>query len=366
MSDDHDIDGPPERPVPEERTAWPSPPTPPPVFVPPGESAPPRGEMPPPFGHQSADPPLDAAFAVDRRGADRWPAWYGLASFGIGLVGVWVIVGALALIYLGLGGSENDAAFLVVATILQGVVFAVAAVAVARWSGPVSAADFGLVRARFWPSLGKVAVVAVAYFVFLGLFASAVDLKPDDTPDQLGADEGMLGMVGFVFTAAIVAPLAEEFFFRGMVFRSLVNGLGVFWAALVSGALFGALHIDSLDNDRLLQIVPLAVLGVLFALLYAWSGTLYAAIALHATNNSLAVVAYAADHDSAFGVVIAAAAWALMMLVCVTGWRRTDPGAAQRSQGDRPVGPPTGPPMGPPAGPAEVHPPGPAGRPPAD
>ncbi len=240
-----------------------------------------------------------------------------------------VVVGIFAAVYTGSGGKAEDPAFLVIATILQGVIFAGAAVGMARMAGPVRAVDFGLRRARIGPTIGKIAAILAVYFVALTVYSELVHLTPDDSADKLGAGDGALGMLGFVVMAAIVAPVAEEFFFRGMVFRSLANGIGVAGGAIVSGLVFGAMHIDSLDQDRLLQVVPLALLGVLFALLYAWSGTLYSTIALHATNNSLAVIVYSSDHDSSLGLALGAGAWVLMMVVCLTGWHLTDRGAAE-------------------------------------
>ncbi|MBI4897878.1 MAG: CPBP family intramembrane metalloprotease [Actinobacteria bacterium] len=276
-------------------------------------------------------PPVPA-----KTGADGWPWWYSLASFGIGIVALLFVIGIFGAVYTGAGGDVEDPAFLVIATIVQGLIFAGAAIGMARMNGPVSAVDFGLRRARLGPTIGKIAAVLAIYFVALSVYSALVHLTPDDSADKLGAADGALGMIGFVVMAAMVAPVAEEFFFRGMVFRSLANGIGVAGGAIVSGLIFGAMHIDSLDHDRLLQVVPLALLGVLFAVLYAWSGTLYSTIALHATNNALAVIVYSSDHNSTLGLAMGAAAWVLMMAFCLTGWRLTDRGATGVEQPPRP------------------------------
>jgi membrane protease YdiL (CAAX protease family) len=131
-------------------------------------------------------------------------------------------------------------------------------------------------------------------------------------------------MFFFAILVAVLAPIAEEIFFRGMIFRAFKNGMGLWPAAIVSGLLFGALHIDALSSERLLQVVPLAVLGVSFALLYSWTGTLYSTIALHATNNAIAVAAYADKHHSDFGLALSGVLWLLMMLGCGFGYLITD------------------------------------------
>lgn len=364
VSDDHDHSGdqPPQNPPPAQQPPLPPPP---PAQQPPNQPLPPSfvlpgGEQPPaPWGPTPGEPPpwatppasgaysptqypqppdpfAPAAGATHHAaapqppvpppgGAENWPWWYGLATFGIGLIATLFVVGLLGAVYIGTGGKAEDPGFLIVATILQGLIFAGTAVGVARWSGPVRAIDFGLRRARLGPTIGKAAAILAIYFAVVTVYAELVHLKPDDSADKLGAGDGTLGMLGFVVMAAIIAPIAEEFFFRGMVFRSFVNGIGVVGGALASGLLFGAMHIDSVDQDRLLQIVPLALLGVLFAALYVWSGTLYSAIALHATNNALAVIVYANDHQSTLGIVLAVVAWTAMMAFCLVGWRLTDP-----------------------------------------
>ncbi len=280
-------------------------------------------------------------------GADAWPWYFGLLALVAGLFGAFFVIAVLSGIWAAGGGDINGPTFTVIATAAQAVVFVVTVFAIARSRGPVSFRDFGLVRAPFWPTVGKMVATILSYFVLLAIWNALVHLAPDNAPDKLGANTGTLGMLGFAVLVAVLAPISEEIFFRGMVFRAFANGAGVWAGAFFSGLLFGSLHIDSLSHDRLLQVVPLALLGMMFALLYAWSGTIYSTIALHATNNSLAVLIYANDHDSSFGVVLAIVLWVLMMLGCALGWRLTDNGA------DAPAAPQ------PPAPPARYPPPGP-------
>lgn len=234
-------------------------------------------------------------------------------------------LGVLGLIWqVGGGDPENDTWFTVLASAVQSVIFVFAAVVIARMSGSVSMRDFGLVRAPFGQALAKSIGIIVAYFILLFSFNQLVDIAPDDAPEILGADTGTFAMLAFAVLVIVFAPIGEELFYRGMVFRSLANGAGVWPGAIVSGVLFGVVHIDSADTDRLLQVALLSVFGVLLAVLYAWSRTLYAPIALHATNNSLAVIGFADKQDSAVGSGAAVALWLLMIALCIFGWRVTD------------------------------------------
>jgi uncharacterized protein len=80
----------------------------------------------------------------------------------------------------------------------------------------------------------------------------------------------------------VVAPLAEEFFFRGFFFTALRGSLGLWPSAVITGIVFGLIHF------KLEFLAPLAVLGFALCLLYAQTGSLLPCIALHALNNSLA------------------------------------------------------------------------------
>ncbi|MFT4048575.1 MAG: type II CAAX endopeptidase family protein [Solirubrobacterales bacterium] len=306
MNDDLSAAGPPPRYLPEFPIAGPPPVTPPP----PG--TPPPGEL-----EQQGEP------------ADRWTWWQAALAFFGGFFVSQVMVLLLGALWMLVSGMKfdalnDDSSFILVASALNELVFIAAAFWIARMTGPASLRDFGLRRSRFWPTVGKMAIVLFAYFLMLAIYNAIVNLAPDDAPDKLGAGDSNTHMLFFALLVAVLAPIAEEFFFRGFVFRALRNAMGVVAAAIVSGLLFGAMHIDSTSTDRLLQVIPLAVLGVSFALLYNWSGTLYAPIALHATNNAIAVAAYADKHNSDFGMVLAVVIWLGMMAFCALGWRFTD------------------------------------------
>lgn len=295
------------------------PPQPPPPFP---YAADQTAYVPPPVPPPPAPggPPLTV-----KTGADAWPWYYSLAAFLSGFLAAQMLIVVLFVFWeAGGGDADNDTWFLVLASAINSVVFVGAAVTIARLSGPVHARDFGLVRAPYWITVAKSFAVMVGYFILLATYNQLVNLTPDDAPEQLGADSGTLGMLGFAILVSVIAPIAEEIFYRGMVYRALSNGVGAVLAAIISGLLFGSVHIDSFASERLLQVVPLALLGILFALLYAWTGTLYAPIALHATNNALAVFAFANEQDSTFGMVLAGVLWILMIGVCTFGYKVTD------------------------------------------
>jgi membrane protease YdiL (CAAX protease family) len=103
------------------------------------------------------------------------------------------------------------------------------------------------------------------------------------SPDQV--DPCVRGM-WFALTGPVVvllAPLGEETFFRGFLYRGLRRRLSVWPAALVSGALFGLIHFQGWS---FLLIVPsLVMVGVGLALVFEYRQSLVASMTAHATFN---------------------------------------------------------------------------------
>jgi membrane protease YdiL (CAAX protease family) len=86
-----------------------------------------------------------------------------------------------------------------------------------------------------------------------------------------------------VLAVVILAPIAEEVFFRGVVFNAWLREGGRRWAYLGSSALFALIHISAV------ALVPLFVLGLALAWIYQRTGNLLAPIAMHATVNGISV-----------------------------------------------------------------------------
>ena len=89
--------------------------------------------------------------------------------------------------------------------------------------------------------------------------------------------------VAALLALVVVAPLCEETFFRGLLFRGLRARFGLGLAVAVSSILFSAAH------STLVQKGMTIFLGAYFAVLVHVSGSLWAGILAHASNN-LAVV----------------------------------------------------------------------------
>jgi membrane protease YdiL (CAAX protease family) len=105
-------------------------------------------------------------------------------------------------------------------------------------------------------------------------------------PPPVGPAEQAIAMVNpWLVTVAIVvfAPIAEELFFRGIVFNAWLREAGRIWAYVGSAALFAAIHL-SLES-----LLPIFLLGLALAWVYQRTGNLLAPITMHATVNGISV-----------------------------------------------------------------------------
>jgi membrane protease YdiL (CAAX protease family) len=142
-------------------------------------------------------------------------------------------------------------------------------------------------------ALGIAATFALAIlvaFVLEPLFRAVVD--HDVTPaEQVGTGITGWEAVAFVLAVVVVAPVVEEFFFRGLFYRTLRDRYGFWVGALGSAALFALLHSGAGDlaANVMLQIA-IGTFGVGLAAMYEWRGTLGANIAAHAAFNLVTVL----------------------------------------------------------------------------
>jgi membrane protease YdiL (CAAX protease family) len=94
-----------------------------------------------------------------------------------------------------------------------------------------------------------------------------------------------------LLVTAVAAPVCEELFFRGMLFRLLRRRMALWAAVLLSAVAFALAHASPLVSLALLP--TFAFMGIVLALLYDRTGRLTNSILLHAMNNAVVtVIAY--------------------------------------------------------------------------
>lgn len=221
-----------------------------------------------------------------------WPAWTAIAGLLGGLL-LAVIGGLLVdLPASALGAkitTEHTPAGIEIAdTFVQDVGFICAAVYLAQLGGRgASAWQFGLRRPTVgWRrAAGMLAALLVVFIVLTAFWSLAVNPGKEKILEQLGSNESTLLLLLSAGLTCVIAPICEEFLFRGFMFTALRNWKGTLPAALITGLLFGVVHAQSAPA---LDLVPLAALGFGLCLLYRRTGSLYPGIAAHSLNNSIA------------------------------------------------------------------------------
>lgn len=111
------------------------------------------------------------------------------------------------------------------------------------------------------------------------------------SPRQIPSHLSAVGVTVSVVYAVLVAPIHEEFFFRGILFRSLRDRHGFWVGALGSGAAFGLIHyLPAPWFDSLLLMLVMVFTGFALAYLYERRGNIVANMVAHAMFNVVGMV----------------------------------------------------------------------------
>jgi uncharacterized protein len=151
----------------------------------------------------------------------------------------------------------------------------------------VRAWQFGLRRpSAGWRSAGgRIVLLIFAFIVLSAVWSLAVHPSEEKLLEQLGSNEGAALLLLSAALTCVIAPMCEEFLFRGYIFTALRNWRGTLPAAVITGLVFGGVHAGSAPA---LDLVPLAGLGFGLCLLYRYTGSLYPCMIAHSLNNSIA------------------------------------------------------------------------------
>ena len=85
----------------------------------------------------------------------------------------------------------------------------------------------------------------------------------------------------FLFLSTIIGPIAEEIFFRGILYPLLKKRVGIIIAAIVSSLFFSTMHMN------LGLFLGVFVLGLLFTYLYEKTGSILPGMFVHVMHNAL-------------------------------------------------------------------------------
>ncbi|MFQ5927007.1 MAG: lysostaphin resistance A-like protein [Terriglobia bacterium] len=161
-----------------------------------------------------------------------------------------------------------------------------------------------LTRSPFWPAvawrplgsrLASAVVLAGVALALVAQWGTAVFPPPEPLPiEKLFTTRA--GALLVLAASLLVAPFFEELIFRGYLYTLLEPAWGVAPAVVVSGILFGLLHVPQLIPGWV-QIGFLCLVGILFSLARAQTGSLRASFLMHLTYNATLAALFLSSRD---------------------------------------------------------------------
>lgn len=112
-----------------------------------------------------------------------------------------------------------------------------------------------------------------------GIFSSQFEYMSEIlTPLSQGS------LIVSIITVGIVAPIAEEILFRGVIYNTLNRKISVKWTIIIQAIFFGIFH------GNLIQGLYATLLGLIFGYVTYKTKSLWPAITMHIVNNLVATI----------------------------------------------------------------------------
>lgn len=154
--------------------------------------------------------------------------------------------------------------------------------------------QLGLALGRWrWKWLLAAVVISILLSPLRAALAVAVQLLFGGGLAGLQERSNILTAGGFTWPAflltllgvGILVPFSEELYFRGLLFNWFRQRLHFWPSVLLSAGLFGLGHFDSIG-----VVISSFIMGLVNAIAYERTGSLWLPVAIHAVTNSLAVI----------------------------------------------------------------------------
>ena len=158
----------------------------------------------------------------------------------------------------------------------------------ARFDEPISR-NYKFYGIAFLLFVAMLFVSEGAYAILNQFFASRGWTDFTHEPDNLKSVRDLLNnkalLPATILVIAIVPAIAEEFFFRKVIFGFLHKQTNTFWVpAILSSMFFAGLH------QHVITLIPIFLLGLGLTYAYYVTRNIWLPILFHALNNSLSIV----------------------------------------------------------------------------
>ena len=141
-----------------------------------------------------------------------------------------------------------------------------------------------------WPKWRDVLVGIGALAAVLMIAGVGATLSGQETPEfmtetfRTARDAGILPL--FFFSFAVLAPVQEELFFRGFLYRGLSASIGAWPTIALTSAVWSVVHLQY----EWFFIAEIFLLGIAFGWLRMRSGSTILTMFLHGSMNTLALI----------------------------------------------------------------------------
>jgi len=133
-------------------------------------------------------------------------------------------------------------------------------------------------------ALGLLAIPISSFVAIIVQYILKLPIENPQISFLLPEDISVIGMLIMSILVGIVVPFAEELFFRGILYQWLRGRFGVWLGILGSSLLFGIVHGD-------IAVASAAfVLGVLLAVVFERSRSLWPCVFIHSINNGVKIL----------------------------------------------------------------------------
>lgn len=218
-----------------------------------------------------------------------WRAWEALAVY----LGAFLAGGIAALPVLQLMGDDDFGA-IVSTVVAAAVILGVLAFWLQRrhpgWLEVLGVPRDWVaeVRAGVVFGIGLYPVVVFVVGLVLVVVFRALSGDSVQAPEQISRDLPAVGTIVTIVYAVALAPLGEELFFRGVLFRAIRDRYGFAAGAFGSAVAFGSIHyVPGPALDSLLLMTVMVFTGLGLAYVYERRGSIVAPIAAHVTFNAI-------------------------------------------------------------------------------
>ena len=126
-----------------------------------------------------------------------------------------------------------------------------------------------------------------------GLFSSQFQYM-EEVLSPLGSGSVIMSII----TIGIVAPFAEEFLFRGIIYNTLKKKISIKWTIIIQAVLFGVFH------GNLIQGSYATLLGIVFGYVTYKTKSLWPAVIIHMVNNLIATMFMYVPSDWLSGILV--------------------------------------------------------------